>query len=77
MVDIKETLKETKAIINYLLAEAKKNTAISTADENKINKRIAHLNDKSKDESESPKKLDIDLTELDNLDTIIGQDKAT
>ena len=76
MADIKETLKEAKAIITYLKAQAKQATAINATDEAKIDKRIAHLNDKSQDATETPKKLDIDLTDLDNLDTAIGQDKT-
>lgn len=76
MADIKETLKEAKAVITALKTQADLGTAWTGTSKADIEARIAHLNNKASDHSKSPKKLDIDLTELDNLDTIIGQDKA-
>ena len=76
MADIKETLKEVKAVITALKTQADAGTAWTGTNKKDIEDRIAHLNDKTQDHSKSPKKLDIDLTELDNLDTLIGQDKA-
>lgn len=73
---LKETLKEIKIIITELKKQADKSTALSGADKTKLEARIAHLNDKSQDHSQSPNKLDLDMNDLDNLETLIGQDKT-
>ena len=77
MVEIKETVKELKAILTSLKTHADSTTALSGTDKSELEARIKHLNDKTQDHRHSPKKLDFDIDDLDNLDTLIGQDKAT
>jgi len=72
----KRNLKGGKSSNNCSKNTSRRRNSVTGTNKADIEARIAHLNDKTADHSKSPKKLDIDLAELDNLDTLIGQDKT-
>ena len=76
MTDIKQTLTELKSILTDLKTHADSSSALSGADKTKLEARIKHLQDKTSDHSQSPSTLDLDLNDLDNLETLIGKDKT-
>jgi len=76
-INLKETIKEIKAILTDLKTHADNNSALSGADKTTLEARLKHLLDKTQDHSKSPQKLDLDLQDLTNLDTLIGQDKTS
>ena len=77
MSDLQDTLTELKAVITYLKTKADSGSGWAGTEKADVEKRIAHLNDKSKPRHTNlTADLKLDTQDLDNLETMIGQDKT-
>lgn len=76
MTDIQNTLNELKNITTYLKTKADAGTVWTGTEKADIEKRIAHVNDKTKDHHTNlAAPLKLDTKDLNNLDQTIVDDK--
>ncbi|KLL03622.1 MAG: hypothetical protein MRERV_36c002 [Mycoplasmataceae bacterium RV_VA103A] len=76
MVNINNTLNELKDILTTIKTKQDANTAWTGSEKADIEKRIAHVYDKSKPRHTNlSADLEIDLKDLENIDKTIGQEK--